>query len=85
MKHVALPLSGAVATLAGVSIRSCFPAIPSDLLTSFCGKMPTSAFGLAQHGHCAGCALIVAGAAMIAAAFVLRLRRRPLARARIAR
>lgn len=74
MKNVALPLSGAVATLAGVSIRSCSPDIPDALLTSFCGKMPTSAFALAQHGHCAGCALIAAGAAMIAASLALHFR-----------
>lgn len=85
VKNVALPLSGAVATLTGVFIRSCTPDIPPELLTSFCGDALTSPFGMAAHAHCAGCALVASGAGMLALSALLHVRRRVTVTARIAR
>lgn len=85
MKNVALPLSGAVATLTGVFIRSCTTDIPRELLTSFCGNALASPFSMAMHAHCAGCAMIVSGAAMVAVSALFHVRQRVMVRMRIAR
>lgn len=85
VKNVALPLSGAVATLTGVFIRSCSPEIPHELLSSFCGDSLASPFSTAGHAHCAGCALAATGIAMIVLSVMRRVQRRASVHARVAR
>lgn len=73
----ALFLSGLSALIAGAFIRACQPAIPAELLTSFCGPTPHEALSSAFHQHCAGCVTMFAGAAtMLAASLVPALRKR---------
>lgn len=70
MKSTVLFLSGMTAMLAGAFIRSCQPAIPAELLVSFCGPAPHDAV-TAYHQHCAGCVTMLAGAAAILSAPLL--------------
>lgn len=70
MKSTVLFLSGMTAMLAGAFIRSCQPAIPDELLVSFCGPTPHDALA-AFHAHCAGCVTMLAGAAAILTAPLL--------------
>jgi hypothetical protein len=66
------------ALLAGAFIRACQPAIPAELLTSFCGPTTHEAISNGFHQHCAGCAMMFTGAAALLAALpspVLRKRR----------
>ncbi len=77
MRPAAIFLSGMSALLAGAFIRVCQPAIPAELLTSFCGPAPHEALGAAMHMHCAGCVTMFAGAAtMLAAPLAPVLRKR---------
>ena len=77
VKPAALFLSGLSALLAGAFIRACQPAMPSELLASFCGPAPHEALVAVFHQHCAGCITMFAGAAaMLAAPLLPALRKR---------
>jgi len=65
---VVLPV-GIATALTGAFIRSC-ESVPAELLNAWCGAPPRAAL-LAQHQHCFGCALVVAGLALAALSFML--------------
>lgn len=82
MKPAALFLSGLSAVLAGAFIRACQPAIPDELLISFCGPAPHDAFAAALHQHCAGCVTMFSGAVTMLAAPLLPVLRKRRVRAK---
>ena len=61
-------LSGLALTLAGAFIRSCSAGIPAEFAQSWCGNAPPSQLVAAAHAHCAGCALVAGGLAIVAIA-----------------
>ncbi len=79
MKTFVLLLFSMATSLTGVFIRSC-QSVPSELLDAWCGAPPQTAL-LAQHQHCAGCALAVTGLILAALSLVAALRRPGLIRA----
>ena len=76
VKSLVLLLSGVVAMATGAFVRSCPSEVPSDLLTSWCGRMPALMEGPTLHQHCAGCAIIALGAVLIALSPMFAFRRR---------
>lgn len=75
MTVVIMFLSGLMATIGGVLLRSCSAGVETDLTRYWCGPQPHM---LAQsHAHCAGCEMQVAGfVLMIAAVGIANLPRR---------
>ena len=81
-----LLLSGAAAVVAGVITRACAPDVSSQLANAWCGPALQTLLGQAPsfvHQHCAGCAMLVAGAGMVATSLLVavwdRLNAAPLA------
>ena len=68
MKSVIVFLSGFAVTFAGVFIRSCTDGISAEFAQSWCGNTPPSDLLATAHAHCAGCALLAGGLALIAIA-----------------
>jgi hypothetical protein len=75
VKPLALLLSGVAAMAAGASLLSCEPDTATILANSWCGKM-ASLSSLANHPHCAGCALAAMGVVLIAASPLLAIHAR---------
>jgi hypothetical protein len=61
-------LSGLAVTLAGAFIRSCSQGISAEFAQTWCGNAPPSGLIAAAHAHCAGCALVAGGLALVALA-----------------
>ncbi|MDP3739237.1 MAG: hypothetical protein Q8R02_17740 [Hyphomonadaceae bacterium] len=68
MKSVIVFLSGLAVTFAGAFIRFCSDGIPEEFAQSWCGNAPPSHLLTASHAHCAGCALVAGGLALVAIA-----------------
>ena len=77
-------LSGLLAVIAGAFLRSCAEGMPAEFARSWCGNAPPSDLFAATHSHCAGCAAIAAGLALVAIApmFIPVANRRPSAQIR---
>ena len=73
-------LMGLTAATGGLALRACSGGADIELMRSWCGPAPQAL--LAQgHAHCAGCAMLAAGfALMIAAIVIASLPRRRVAR-----
>ncbi len=74
MKPVAVFLSGLTATVTGAFIRSCSPAIPVELSSSWCGVSSPLHLTAAAHAHCVGCVLAGAGLVVIAVSLLMKAR-----------
>ena len=74
MKPATIFLSGTVATLAGAFIRSCQSQVPAELLNAWCGPATPNPFVMTSHAHCAGCALMVAGVALMGVSLIRPVR-----------
>ena len=70
-------LSGVTSTIAGAVTRSCDQDASSQLAHAWCGP-PLQALSSA-HEHCAGCVMLVAGVALVAASLVVTFWKRPAA------
>jgi len=70
VKAVAVFLSGLTVTLAGAFIRSCDDGLQAALAHSWCGPTPLH-MASTTHQHCAGCVMLVAGAAVMAISLAL--------------
>jgi hypothetical protein len=68
VKSVIVFLSGFAVTLAGAFMRTCSDGMSSALAQSWCGNAPPSHLLAEAHAHCAGCALITGGLALVAIA-----------------
>lgn len=68
MKAVAVFLSGLAAMLTGAFLRSCAEGVPAVFAQSWCGNAPPPGFFAATHAHCAWCALVATGLALVAIA-----------------
>ena len=68
MKSVIVLLSGLAITFAGAFIRSCSDRIPVEFAQSWCGNATPSHFLGVSHAHCAGCAVVAGGLALVAIA-----------------
>lgn len=66
VKAVIVFLSGLAITFAGAFIRSCSNGIPAEFARSWCGNAPPSHLLATAHAHCAGCALVAGGLALVA-------------------
>jgi hypothetical protein len=71
VRSVIVFLSGLAVTLAGAVIRSCSEGIPAEFAQSWCGNAPPSGLIATAHSHCAGCALLAGGLALVAIAPLL--------------
>lgn len=74
----ALFLSGVTATLAGALTRSCDQDASSQLAHAWCGP-PLQSLSVA-HEHCAGCVMMFAGIALVAASLFATAWKHPVAR-----
>jgi len=74
VKSVITFISGLIAMIAGVFLRSCTPRIPDELLTSWCGGTPPSMFASYSHAHCPGCALLLLGGGLAVIGALLSIR-----------
>lgn len=68
MVSVIVFLSGLLAMIAGAFLRFCAESIPAEFARSWCGNAPPPDFFAAAHSHCAVCAAIAAGLALVAIA-----------------
>lgn len=68
MNRVAVFLSGLAATGVGAFTRSCNSNQAIDMAGAWCGDPPPGAVGFESHAHCAGCAILLVGLAMISLA-----------------
>ena len=72
MKTAVVLVFSIATTLTGAFIRSC-QSIPAELLQAWCGATPRAAL-LAQHQHCFGCVLVIAGLSLTALSLMLNPR-----------
>lgn len=72
-----LLLSGTALTIAGAVKRACIQDASSQLAHAWCGP-PLQSLSVA-HEHCAGCVMLVAGLALVAASLVATVWQRPVA------
>jgi hypothetical protein len=68
VNRVAVFLSGLAATGVGAFTRSCNSNLAIDMAGAWCGNPPPGTVGFESHAHCAGCAILLAGLAMISLA-----------------
>jgi hypothetical protein len=78
VKRLVVFLSGLATTITGVFIRSCESGVEMTLGSAWCGKAPPGVALLGGHAHCAGCAIALAGLAMMGLAAASRITARGL-------
>jgi hypothetical protein len=74
VRPAALFLSGMAAAFAGAFIRTCQSQVPVELLNAWCGPEATNHFASFSHVHCAGCAVMFAGLALMSASLIRPVR-----------
>jgi hypothetical protein len=62
-------LMGLMTTIGGLALRACSSGGDVEMMRSWCGPAP-HAFLAQSHAHCAGCAMLAAGLALMIAAIV---------------
>ena len=72
-----LLLSGTALSIAGAVKRACVQDASSQLAHAWCGP-PLQSLSVA-HEHCAGCVMLFAGIALVAASLVAAAWKRPVA------
>lgn len=61
--------SGLMAIVGGAVLRSCSTGVEADLMRYWCGPQSSALFAQ-THAHCAGCAMLAAGLALMIASLI---------------